>query len=139
MKSVNYPELPVLTDVHGNIYDNSSLNGKVFIVSYFQTWCSDCVKEQPQLIELQNRIGKDNLEVILVTDEPMSKIQQYIDKFSPELTILHTDKGLKKDLGVRAFPTTYLFGKQGQLLRKTIEGIDWNNEEVFKLVRKQLD
>lgn len=139
MKSVSYPDLPVMTDINGQVFDPATLDGKVYIISYFQTWCSDCVKEQPQLAALQEKFGSENLEVLLITDEPTEKIQMFIDKFQPSVKIYHSDKGLKKDLGVRAFPTTYLFGKQGQLLRKTVEGIDWNNEQVQKLIQRELN
>jgi len=139
MRSVNYPELPVLTDLRGQVFDPSVLNNKVYMLSYFQTWCSDCVKEQPQLEALQNKYGKDNLEIILITDETQEKVEQFVAMFNPKILIYRTESGLKKDLGIRAFPTTYLFGKDGKLLRKTVEGIDWNTEKVHQLIDAQLN
>ncbi|MCC6818237.1 MAG: TlpA family protein disulfide reductase [Bacteroidia bacterium] len=137
MKTVNYPELPELVDLNGNVFNKSDLEGKLYIVSYFQTWCSDCVKEKPQLEALQKQFGADKIVVLLVSDEPKDKLLQYAEKFKSSLTIYHSDKSLKKDIGIRAYPTTFLFGKNGQLLRKSVEGMDWDDNKVIQLISNQ--
>ena len=127
------PVLPEMTSLDGQSFDPASLKNKVYILSYFQTWCGDCVKEQPQLQQLKQHFG-DNLEILMVSDEPVEKLKQFKAKFDAGLTIYHTKKSLKGDLGVRAFPTTYLFSKDGKMLVKKVEGINWYNSEIIDMV-----
>ena len=41
-----------LTDLQNQKFDGILLKNKVFIVSYFQTWCGDCVKAMPKVKEM---------------------------------------------------------------------------------------
>ena len=68
MKSAVVPAIPELTDLEGKVYDPAQLKNKVYILSYFQTWCGDCIEEQPQLQQLKQHFG-DNIEILLVSDE----------------------------------------------------------------------
>lgn len=134
MRSTTIPDIPELIALDGSKFDKGTLKDKVYIISFFQTWCSDCVKEQPELKKLIDHFGSDKLEVLLVSDEPMEKLKAFSDKFSSGLKILRTPKSLKGDLGVRAFPTTYLFSKEGKMLIKKVEGIDWYNSEIIDMI-----
>jgi thiol-disulfide isomerase/thioredoxin len=137
MRSGEIPVLPEMSTLEGQTFDPATLKNKVYILSYFQTWCGDCVKEQPQLQQLKQHFG-DNLEILMVSDEPVEKLQQFKAKFDAGLTIYHTKKSLKGDLGVRAFPTTYLFSKDGKVLVKKVEGINWYNSEIIDMINGSL-
>lgn len=138
MKSAEAPEIPELIDLNNTKLDAFELTDQVFIISYFQTWCGDCVKERPYLEKLQNHFGKDKLKVLLVSDEDMDLLQKYKLKFPSNLQYYHTSKSLKKDLSIRAFPTTYLYGKDGKVKLIKVEGIDWYNDAVIKQVEELL-
>lgn len=131
-------KLPAIKDLEGNVFKKSLLKGKVSIVSYFQTWCSDCAKEQPELLKLLELFGKDSLEVLMISDEPMDKIVAFKDKFSSGLKFYHCDQALKRDLGIRAFPTTYLLDKKQNVSMRKIEGIHWYTPEVITEIRRLL-
>ncbi|MBK6273565.1 MAG: TlpA family protein disulfide reductase [Saprospirales bacterium] len=66
-------EKTTLFDEQNNKIDASTFTGKVLILSYFQTWCGDCRKEQPELMELQKHFG-DKLKVVMITDESFDKV-----------------------------------------------------------------
>ncbi len=137
MKSAVVPAIPELTDLEGKVYDPAQLKNKVYILSYFQTWCGDCIEEQPQLQQLKQHFG-DNIEILLVSDEPVEKLKGFKQKYESGLPIYHSAKSLKGDLGVKAFPTTFLFSKDGKLLVKKVEGINWYNAEIIDMVNGSL-
>ncbi len=133
MTAAATPTLPELKDLSGKTFNPENLKGKVYVLSYFQTWCSDCVKEQPQLQLLKEHFG-DEIEILLVSDEDVNKLKLFKEKFPSALNIYQSSKGLKKDLGVSAFPTTYLISKEGKVLVKKVEGINWYTNEIIDMV-----
>src|SRR6185503_17749459 len=42
----------------------SDYKGKVLVLDYYATWCTPCRKSVPHLIGLQNKLGKQGLQVI---------------------------------------------------------------------------
>ncbi|HEY1045034.1 MAG TPA: TlpA disulfide reductase family protein [Bacteroidia bacterium] len=137
-RKISAPEIPVLISSDGKVLDASELKGKVFIISYFQTWCKDCIKEQPQLVQLIKHFGKDKLRILMVSDEPEEKIKRFTEIYGVELEYFHTNEALKSDLGVKAFPTTVLYGKDAQVSIKKVEGINWYTPEIIENIEKLL-
>lgn len=129
----HYP--PQLLNLDSTNFDFNKIKGKVCIVSYFQTWCGDCVKEEPQLEKLKAEIGADSLIVLLISDEPISKIKAFKSKFNSTLDFYHTSVALKRDFGVGAYPTTYLLDKNGKVKIKKVEGINWYTPEIISTVK----
>lgn len=126
----------VLFDEQNNKIDIAQLNGKVVIESYFQTWCGDCRKEQPELLKLQKHFG-DKLKVILITDESFDKINQMKGVLQLDLIFYRSEKPLK-EIGIRRFPTTYLLNKKGEKVEAKVEGIDWYTDEMIKKIEALL-
>ncbi|AIM36178.1 hypothetical protein KO02_05315 [Sphingobacterium sp. ML3W] len=66
---------PVLNYSRGNI-DLSTLQGKVVILDFFDTFCVNCIAAMPKLQQLQNELG-DKLQVILVTWQDKATIENF--------------------------------------------------------------
>ncbi len=130
-------EKAAITNLNGVAVDKSEFEGKVVILSYFQTWCSDCAKEQPELTKLQDKFG-DKIKILYVSDEPVELIRSFKEKFSSELNFYHTDKALKKEGIAKKFPTTYLIDPQGDVQLVKVEGIDWYTPETIAMIERML-
>ncbi len=126
-----------LTDLGGIKLEKKALKNKVVIISYFQTWCSDCVKEQPELLKLKEKFG-NQLEVLMISDEPTDLMIRFKDKFQSNLNFYHSSTHLKPDLGVKKYPTTYLYDKNGKVLESKIEGIYWYTPEIIAMIEQAL-
>jgi thiol-disulfide isomerase/thioredoxin len=126
-----------ITNLNGVALDKSELEGKVVILSFFQTWCSDCAKEQPELTKLQDKFG-NKIKILYVSDEPFELIQSFREKFSSELNFYHTDKKLKKDGIAKKFPTTYLIDPKGEVKLVKVEGIHWYTPETIAMIEQML-
>lgn len=131
-------ELPALRNLDNQVLDPELIKGRVCVVSFFQTWCSDCVKEQPELQKLQDHFGKDSLAVLMISDEPVEKIRAFKQQFQSGLDFYSTDVPLKKELGIKGYPTTYLLSKTGEVKEMKVEGINWYTPETIRLVSKLL-
>lgn len=134
------PDFPgassILYDSENNQLSLRNYRGKVIIVSFFQTWCGDCRRELPELQALQMAVGgKENLEVILITDESWDKINAVKQYLKTDLPFFQSSKKLK-ELGIRRFPTTYLLDKKGSVAEAKVEGINWNTPELQQQIKK---
>jgi len=126
-----------LTQDNGQQFDPNTLKETVFIVSYFQTWCSDCVKEQPELMKLQKQFAGKNFKILMVTDESMDKINAFKQKFGAGLNIFQLKEPIKS-IGIKRFPTTYLINKKGEVVVSKVEGINWFTPEIVKTIEDLL-
>ena len=121
----------------GKTKELSDFRGKVVVLSYFQSWCSDCRRELPELLALQKTVGgEDALTIIMVSDENWDKINIVKNiANSPNLEFLQSAETLKS-LGIKRYPTTYLLDKSGKEIKVDVEGIYWNNPEIIQIINK---
>ncbi len=122
-----------LVDLEGNNFDPNQLKESVFVVSYFQTWCSDCVKEQPELLKLESHFKGQNFKVLMVSDEPIELITKFKEKFQSQLSFYQLQVPIKS-IGISRFPTTYLIDKNGVVQEVKVEGINWYTPEIIEKV-----
>lgn len=112
----------------------SEFKGKYILISYFQTWCGDCIRELPSIENLQNEIGHDKLITLMVTDESIEKIIKFKKRYNPKLEYYTSPESLQ-NLGIHVFPTTYLLDQEGNIILSKLEGYDWNSKEVHDLIK----
>ena len=132
------PTLPAyenkLTDVDGKTFKISDFKGKYVLISYFKTWCGDCIKELPSIDNLQVIVGPEKLVVLMVNDEGLEKVERFKNKNPNTLEFFQTNKPFD-ELGIRVFPTTYLLDTNGVIMLSKLEGFNWDNEGVVSLIK----
>ncbi|TWU07906.1 redoxin domain-containing protein [Stieleria varia] len=60
------------------------MDGTVYIVEFWGTWCPPCITEIPHLAKLQQRYGHESLRLISVSDEPLEAVQAFLDREVPD-------------------------------------------------------
>ncbi len=123
-----------VTAEDGRILKVSEPDGKYLVVSYVQSWCGDCYRELPSLSDLQSKIGKERLKVILVSDEDWQKIHLFQERSQSDLPFFRSAKEFS-DFGILYFPTTVLLSPERKVLLTREEGYDWNDPAVHQLIR----
>lgn len=99
---------------------NSDLLGKVSLVNVFGSWCSSCVLEHPQLLEI-SKSGAVALHGVDWRDKPgdgAAWLARYGDPYA--LTGLDADSKLAIDLGVTGAPETFLIDRGGRIRYKQV-------------------
>jgi len=112
-----------LQNLKGDSINIESFLGKPLLINYWATWCRYCKIDFPVLQEFKNQQAK-NVNVISISDEPLSKIKTYQAKSSLDFTFLKQQGSLSK-LGVSQRPTYALFDASGQHLETINGGIDY--------------
>lgn len=132
------PSLPIskhsLSDGQGKIINVQDFKGKYVLVSYFQTWCGDCIRELPDIEQLQNRFGTEKLQVLLISDEGWEKINNFKARHNDRLPYYLSSASLD-ELGISVYPTTYLLDPKGEVLLSKLEKYDWSQKEVIDLIK----
>jgi thiol-disulfide isomerase/thioredoxin len=112
--------------------------GKVLVLDFYATWCEPCRQSIPRLIAMQNNLGSKGLQVVgLNVGGPDDRIK--VSGFANELAIQYPlgfpDKALT-DLFLsdnQTIPQTFVFGRDGQLLKRFI-GYDQATEAELEKV-----
>jgi len=124
------------TDTSGKAVDLNAYKGKKIIFSFFGIWCGECVLELKQLNEARKTNLKD-IEVIVVSDEPLEKIKRFAQRKNYPFTFLKIDK-LFSDLGVNAIPVNYLINLKGEVIYSKVGILNWKDNSVVSMTEESL-
>jgi thiol-disulfide isomerase/thioredoxin len=103
--------------------------GKVLVVNVWGTWCVPCLREIPDLVQLEQELAPRGLALIgLGMDEPgmlASQVEPFRLKYFPGFhTWLRDEPDMDTLVSVldpawnEILPTTYLVGRDGRVARK---------------------
>ena len=111
----------------GEPFDSETLQGKVYLVSFWATWCTTCKADEP-LIRALGRKFKDEADFQIIgiaTQDSLNLVQKYLENGGRPYSNLFDNKGkLAIDWGVYGVPETYLVDRKGNIIEKMIGPID---------------
>ncbi|MBT5186246.1 MAG: TlpA family protein disulfide reductase [Kordiimonadaceae bacterium] len=144
MKRFTFHDSPKLAptalfqDEFGNAASFSDHKGKVILVNLWATWCAPCIKEMPDLNELQKSLGSDQFEVVLLTENQdgiESSLKFLKDNNISHLNTYHdTDRKIARALKSNALPTSILINAQGYEVGRLVGPADWNSGDAKALI-----
>jgi PKD repeat protein/thiol-disulfide isomerase/thioredoxin len=114
-----------LVDTEGNPFALNEFRGKVVLLDFMQTWCSHCIADVPQLIEVHDTLG-DTLELISIslyngdTDE---LLQQFKTDYNTTWTYARGPE-LRNTYNVTQTPTKFLIDANGYIRNQYVNEID---------------
>ena len=119
-------ELNLIT-AEGKIYPIQFNKKKLCAIIYFTTWCGSCHAEFKSIERAAFNGKAKDINFIAITDESIEKLQNYINVYGyPQTTFLHSPKNVG-NIGIRSFPTVYIYNDKGKLLYSKVGAIDWND------------
>lgn len=116
--------------------------GKIVILNFWASWCEPCAEEFPSMLKLLNEFRNDVVILAVSNDSAKDDIITFSKAFSlygVDGMHLLWDKDLHaaKAFQVGKLPESYIFGRDGKLLRKVVGTRDWANEDArsyFKIL-----
>ncbi len=140
-----------LTDVLTNKkVEARDLENKVLIIDIWGTWCPPCRREIPYFVKLKQKYAAQGLEIVGLTYEregPSDEARKRVEDFGKEQSVNYPLVMLAEDLrallsglhGVRKFPTTYFFGRDGSLKHRLegLQDLEVLEAKVIELLSKK--
>lgn len=139
-----------LLDQYGNEYILSNYKGKVVFLNFWATWCPPCKEEIPIIQELYEEFGENKNEVIILgitnptteenpngQDKNIDEIKYFLQENNYSFPTVFDKTGIYFDnFKIRAFPTTYIIGKDGEI-KAAIPGA-LTKQQMLKLIKDNI-
>lgn len=112
--------------VEGGRFDLASLSGKLAVVNFWATWCSECRREHPAFVRIAERYrGQPVALVGVVFQDDPEAVRQYMRTMGGEWpNVEDPTSRIAIDYGVYGVPETFLIDGGGVIRAKIIGRID---------------
>lgn len=118
-------------------FDITSLKGKKVIVSFYASWCPNCIEELKVLNSIKNSKLAD-IEVLAITDESIEKLVAFKTKTQYPFTFL-TLTGTFPQIGINSIPVTYLLNTKGEIVYNNVGYIEWKDESTLNHLKSLME
>lgn len=131
-----------LFDKDSNLVSLETLKGKYVYLGFCTTVSYACIKEFEMLRNFYEN-HKNHFEIVIICmDETLTQMKYFIEQKNYPYTFLHYGNQVEvfKEYDIRAFPTYYFIGKNGELLMSPAPSPDQKAEErIFRVMRANGD
>ena len=103
------------------VYSNSSFGDKVYLLDFWATWCSPCLKEMPFLHDIYSRFNDKGFEILSLSAdlfvEDVTEFRQGEWKMPWKHAFLQNgEHPIIESYDVVGYPTAYLIDENGKVL-----------------------
>jgi len=111
-----------------------NLRGKVLFLNFWGTWCPPCRTEWPTIQKLYD-LKKDKLEFVLIAmQDQEDDVKKFLKENNYTVPVYIAESPLDPKILPVAFPTSYLIGKDGRILKKEDSSMDWSKHSVLEFI-----
>ncbi len=107
--------------------------GKKLVVSFYASWCGNCLEELEIINKIKNTELQD-VEIICITDEPIEKLTSFKSKKGYPFTFLKLNKSFA-DIGIHSIPVTYIVNREFQIAKEQVGYIHWDNPATLNHIK----
>jgi peroxiredoxin len=126
-----------VVDQDTNRFDITSLKGQKVIVSFYASWCPNCLDELKEINAIKNSRLSD-VTVLCITDESIEKLVAFQDKTQYPFTFVTLTNNFNT-FGIFSIPTTYLLNTKGEVVYDKVGYIDWADESTCEHLKSLME
>lgn len=118
-----------LVDQNGETHTLSEYKGKVVFLNFWASWCGPCKQEMPDVQALYEKYGKNQGDLVVLgvanpksdehpqnQDGTVESIQSFLSENGYTYpTVMDTTGQVFGNYGIRAFPTTFMIDRDGNV------------------------
>ena len=100
--------------------DLSQYEGKVVVLDFWASWCVPCRRSFPWLNSMHDQYADDGLVIVGVNlDQKRDDADVFLAEYPASFRIYFDEsKDLAREFEVIAMPSSYLLGRDGEILKK---------------------
>jgi thiol-disulfide isomerase/thioredoxin len=121
------------------IFDASK--NKLTALHFWATWCTPCIKEFPQLNEIQKEYSEKGFKILAISADgkDVAKVRKfYKDNKINNLDVLFdSNMSTFQKLGIRGLPTTVFINSAGKKIGRSDGAINWTSKETRDFIESQ--
>jgi peroxiredoxin len=120
----------------GGKFRLSEHRGKVVMINFWATWCPPCLEEMPAMERLHRRHQDTGFTLVAVSvDTDPAKVTPFLTAQKLTFPIgLDPRMDLANSYSVRALPSSFIVGRDGNLAALAIGPRHWDNDAAHSLV-----
>jgi thiol-disulfide isomerase/thioredoxin len=130
-----------LNDLNGKAFKSSQLKGSVVLLDLWATWCEPCIADIPMLNRLHEKFGSRGLKVVGIAVESgwVKDIKPHVAKLGVKYPVLVGTEQIVEQYEMIGFPTTYLIGRDGKLVKKYLGTLPDQEKEKEMEMRRDIE
>lgn len=118
LKGINVPD--------ANLKD---FKGQVIFLNFWGTWCPPCRKEWPSIEALHKDKSERIKFVLIAMQDKEEDVKKFLSENSYSAPVYIAQSPLTPKMLPNVFPSTFIVGKNLQILKKEENVADWNSNE----------
>ena len=128
-----------LQKLDGTSVNLRNISNNYLIINFWATWCPPCIKEIPDLLEIQEKFKeKVKLVFISVDSSPEKVIPKFIKKNKFKNFDVYTDQQFlaSKNLNIKIMPTTIIVNKELFEIARITGYAKWLDKSFIKKIEE---
>lgn len=134
-KGDSAPSFTVTTD-SGKQITRSNFGGKLLVLNFWATWCPPCLEEMPAMERLWRKHKDAGFVLVAVSvDTDPQKVVPFVTEHKLTFPIaFDTKMAIADKYGVRALPSSFILGREGDLAALALGPRHWDNKASHRLI-----
>lgn len=130
-----------LPKLEGGLSALSDFSGRVVLLDFWATWCTDCREEMPALDRLHRKLKDKGFSVVAVSldEDGRRSAAPFVSRYGLTYPVLLADRKTPIAYRVRGLPTAYLIDQKGTVIRRYIGVIepDILENDILELLERR--
>jgi len=133
------PNFSVVTE-SGKTITRSDFGGKILALNFWASWCPPCVQELPSMNEFAQEFGSQGVVVLGISIDKNEKLyKQFLTQMHVAFdTARDPEAEISARYGTFQIPETYIIGRDGKVLEKTPDALNWMDPKFLERVKFML-
>lgn len=110
--------------------------GKLVFINFWATWCPPCLEEMPAMERLWRQHQGSNFVMLAISlDADPKLVEPFLKEHGLTFAVgLDAKMDLANAYGVRALPSSFIVGRQGDLAALALGPRAWDNDAAHSLI-----
>lgn len=122
-----------LVDENGTSFDINTLKGKKVVISFYASWCGNCLEELDIINKIKDKELSD-VEIVCITDESLEKLNKFKSNSGYPFKFLKLNKRFP-DIGIHSIPVTYIVNKDLQIVKEQVGYLHWDDPSTLNHIK----